>query len=76
MKRIFINLPRSIILEMKDKSDLYSALEMYIQGELVSDVFCDVCQAKFNTIKRVVFKVRVQKKKKLTARAIFGIYFF
>lgn len=48
---------------MKDKSDLYSALEMYIQGELVSDVFCDVCQAKFNTIKRVVFKVRVPKKK-------------
>jgi hypothetical protein len=50
--------PSSIILEIKDKSELYSALDMYIQGELVSDVFCDICQDKFNTIKRVVFKVK------------------
>jgi hypothetical protein len=35
------------------------ALELFTQGETISDVVCDDCNAKVNTLKRCVVKVRV-----------------
>eukprot|EP01126_Amoeba_proteus_P054391 TRINITY_DN6691_c0_g1_i10.p2 TRINITY_DN6691_c0_g1~~TRINITY_DN6691_c0_g1_i10.p2 ORF type:complete len:522 (+),score=113.38 TRINITY_DN6691_c0_g1_i10:3766-5331(+) len=47
---------KTISVEVKGKENLYDALKLFIQGEMVSGVFCEQCQQNVDTMKRCVLK--------------------
>eukprot|EP01126_Amoeba_proteus_P059213 TRINITY_DN7715_c0_g2_i2.p1 TRINITY_DN7715_c0_g2~~TRINITY_DN7715_c0_g2_i2.p1 ORF type:complete len:227 (-),score=57.34 TRINITY_DN7715_c0_g2_i2:551-1231(-) len=55
-KREVLEKFRTISVEIKDKGNLDDALKLFIQGEMVSGVFCDLCKKNVDTIKRCVLK--------------------